>query len=131
MEPNFIWIYLVILFMIPLARIIPRMISKRKQNAPIQKIPEKRPQQNLENADNPNPNQKPRTKNMLVLGALNRRLKTFSSIQKETGLESHELDAIFKELEEKGLLTIRQKQGMFGTKIELLPTEKGFKEYYS
>ena len=75
--------------------------------------------------------QKPQTKNMLVLGALNRGLKTFESIQKDTGLESRELDDILNKLEKDEMLLIRQKQGMLGVKVELFPTDKGFKEYYS
>ena len=74
---------------------------------------------------------KPQTKNMLVLGVLNRGSKTFEHIQKNTGLDNKELDAILEDLENNGMLKVEQKQGLFGPKTELFPTDKGFKEYYS
>ena len=130
MDPNFWWIYLVFLA-IPLARIIPRLISRRntKTSLTLEKQPEtfeKQPEQLEKYAES-----KPQTKNMLVLGALNRGSRSFESIQKNTGIESHDLETILSELEEKGLLRVKQKQGVFGTKIQLFPTDKGFKEYYS
>ena len=75
--------------------------------------------------------QKPTTKNMLVLGELHRGHRTFESIQKNTGLSNNELDSILDYLEKNGMLKVQQKQGFFGTKVELPPTDKGFKEYYS
>ncbi len=74
---------------------------------------------------------KPQTKNNLVLGALNRGSKTFEDIQKNTGLNNSELDAILEDLENNGLMKVVHKQGMLGPKTEILPTDKGFKEYYS
>ena len=74
---------------------------------------------------------KPQTKNNLVLGVLNRGSKTFENIQKNTGLTDAELDAILEDLEKNGLMKVVHKQGMFGTKTEIIPTDKGFKEYYS
>jgi len=65
------------------------------------------------------------------LGALNRGSKSFESIQKNTGLDSQDLDAILEDLEKNGLMKVVHKQGMLGPKTELLPTDKGFKEYYS
>ena len=74
---------------------------------------------------------KPQTKDMIVLGELNFGVRTFEGIQKNTGLDAKELDSILQELERDGLLEVHQKQGLFGTKIELLPTEKGQKKFYS
>ena len=74
---------------------------------------------------------RPKTKNMLVLGELNRGTKSFEGVRKNTGLDADELNKILEHLEGQGLLKVQQKQGMFGVKIELHPTEKGFKEYYS
>ena len=131
MEPDFWWIYLVFLA-IPLARIIPRLISRRNktdQSQTLEKQPgtfEEQPEQLEKYTES-----KPQTKNMLVLGALNRGSRSFESIQKNTGIESQELETILGKLEEKGLLVVKQKQGVFGTKIQLFPTDKGFKEYYS
>jgi len=74
---------------------------------------------------------KPQTKNMLVLGELHRGVNSFENIQKNTGLTNTELDSILEDLEKNGLMKTQQKQGMFGMKTELIPTDKGFKEYYS
>jgi len=73
----------------------------------------------------------PKSKNDLVLGALNRGSKSFESIQKNTGLNNQELDAILEDLEKNGMLNVVHKQGLFGPKTELISTDKGFKEYYS
>ena len=75
--------------------------------------------------------EKPTTKNMLVLGELHRGRRTFESIKKNTGLSNDELESILDYLEKNGMIKVQQKQGFFGTKIELRPTDKGFKEYYS
>ena len=67
----------------------------------------------------------------MVLGELNNGTRTFEKVQKNTGLDSEELNKILENLEKQGLLKVQQKQGLFGLKVELYPTEKGFKEYYS
>ena len=41
------------------------------------------------------------------------------------------LNSILEDLEKKGLMKVVKKQGMFGPKVELYSTDKGFKEYYS
>ena len=74
---------------------------------------------------------RPETIDMLVLGELNRGAKTFGQIKKNTGLDSTELDSILEDLENRGLMRVEQKKGLLGIKIELYPTDKGFKEYYS
>jgi len=140
-DPGFGWIYLVIFLAIPLARIIPRLLARRKgQNNQFQRVQENPFQRGFdEYSQNPqtespkpkiNPS-KPQTKSMLVLGELNRGTKTFENIQKKTGIENKELDSILEDLEKNGMLKVHQKQGLFGPKTELLPTDKGFKEYYS
>ena len=140
-DPGFGWIYLVIFLAIPLARIIPRLLARRKgENNSFQKVQENPFQRGFDDfAQNPQPEppkprinaSKPQTKSMLVLGELNRGTKTFENIQKNTGIDNKELDSILGELEKNGMLKIHQKQGLFGLKTELLPTDKGFKEYYS
>ena len=50
---------------------------------------------------------------------------------KNTGLDNEELDTILEDLEKNGLMKVVHKQGMFGPKTEIHPTDKGFKEYYS
>lgn len=140
-DPNFSWIYIVIFLAIPLARIIPRLLAKRgigksfirpQQQKPFEpsfvKPAQEHQSESLEPQTDPS---KPQSKNDLVLGALNRGSKSFESIQKNTGLDSQELDAVLEDLEKNGLLKVVQKQGLFGPKTELYPTDKGFKEYYS
>ncbi|MBC8517126.1 MAG: hypothetical protein ISR81_07275 [Nitrosopumilus sp.] len=140
-EPNFSWIYIIIFLAIPLARIIPRLLAKRgigknfiqpqqqKSFEPSFVKPAQEPQsESFEPQIDPS---KPQTKNNLVLGALNRGSKSFESIQKNTGLDAKDLDTILEDLEKAGLMKVVHKQGMFGPKTELHPTDKGFKEYYS
>jgi len=140
-EPNFSWIYIIIFLAIPLARIIPRILAKKgigksfiqpQQPKPFEPSfvkPAQEPQsESFEPRTDPS---KPQSKNDLVLGALNRGSKSFESIQKNTGLDSQDLDAILEDLEKNGLMKVVHKQGMFGPKTEIHPTDKGFKEYYS
>ncbi|MCV0409242.1 hypothetical protein [Nitrosopumilus sp.] len=140
-DPNFSWIYLVIFLAIPLSRIIPRLLSKKgiRFNTPktIQERqfpPSSDSYFQKSSMDSPKPEivpSKPQSKSMLVLGELNRGTKYFENIQKNTGLDNQELESILEDLENNGLMKVNQKQGLFGLKTELLPTDKGFKEYYS
>lgn len=135
-EANFSWIYIIIFMAIPLARIIPRLLAKRgigKNFFPQQSQQPNQPESRFdEHQQKPSMETKqPKSKNELVLGALNRGSKSFESIQKNTGLDSKDLDVILEDLEKNGFLKVVQKQGMLGPKTELLPTDKGFKEYYS
>jgi DNA-binding HxlR family transcriptional regulator len=70
-------------------------------------------------------------KDKLVLRELNKGIKTFEKIQKNTNFERNELNSIFDSLEKRGLMEVKQKSGLFGPKVELYVTEKGFKEYHS
>jgi len=36
-----------------------------------------------------------------------------------------------EDLEKKGMMKVEEKSGLLGSKIELYPTKKGIKEYYS
>ena len=139
MDPSFSWIYLIFFLAIPLARIIPRIIARRRMTNPDErfqnnfqyreeKIPETREEKIPETREE---SPKPKTKSMMVLGELNNGTRTFEKVQKNTGLDSEELNKILENLEKQGLLKVQQKQGLFGLKVELYPTEKGFKEYYS
>ena len=140
-DPNFSWIYIIIFLAIPLARIIPRLLAKKgigksfiqpQQPKPFEPSfvkPAQEPQsESFEPRTDPS---KPQSKNDLVLGALNRGSKSFENIQKNTGLDNKDLDAILEDLEKNGLMKVVHKQGMFGPKTEIHPTDKGFKEYYS
>ena len=88
MTDHFYWFWLIFL-MIPLSRIILRYV--RKRNMPnYNKSPEKGVGLQFEGTntmDKPVRNlARPETKDMLVLGELNRGAKSFEKIQKITGL---------------------------------------------
>jgi len=140
-DPNYSWIYLIIFLAIPLARIIPRILSKygigknttntireKQFQSGFDEYSQKPQMESSESSMNAS---KPQTKNNLVLGVLNRGSKSFENIQKNTGLDNTELDAILEDLEKNGLMKVVHKQGMFGPKTEIIPTDKGFREYYS
>ena len=133
--------------MIPLARIIPRILKKLKSgNSESQEIPQRQFESNFNRYEDqsdkqfesnsteyqePPKSSKPQTKNMLVVGELHRGVKQFEDIQKNTGLTTEELNSILEDLENNGFMKAQQKSGLFGMKTELVPTDKGFKEYYS
>ncbi len=135
MTDHFYWIWLIFL-MIPLVRVIQGYIRKRN-NPNYNKSSEKRVEMQLEKTstntiEKPVRNlARPETKDMLVLGELNRGVKNFDKIQKIIGLERDELISILDDLEKRGLIRVEEKSGPFGPKIELYATDKGFKEYYS
>jgi len=147
MEADFSWMYLIIFLMIPLARILPRILKKLKSgNSESQEIPQRQFESNFNRYEDqsdkqfesnsteyqePSKSSKPQTKNMLVLGELHRGVRQFEDIQKNTGLTTEELNSILEDLENNGLMKAQQKSGLFGMKTELVPTDKGFKEYYS
>jgi len=140
---GFSWIYLIIFLAIPLARIIPRILARYGIGKSAPRTIQEKPFQSQSNdyspqkpsmESSPEPQMKPfkpQTKNNLVLGVLNRGSKTFENIKKNTGLENEELDTILEDLEKNGLMKVIHKQGMLGAKVEMVPTDKGFKEYYS
>jgi len=136
------WIYLVFFLVIPLSRILPRLIRKWKdknRGAPEQFTQEPYRSTNetitessreTDREDIPR-EMKPQTLDMLVLGELNRGIKNFNTIQKNLGIDSKPLEDALQSLENQGLMKIQQKQGLLGPKIELTPTDKGFKKFYS
>ena len=138
MEPDFSWIYLIFFLMIPLARIIPRVLAKfRKRDDTFQTVQGNQYQSGFEEqsrreyqGEYQKEESKYQTKDMLVLGEINIGTKTFEGIQKKTQLDNEELDTILGDLERKGLLKVQQKQGLLGPKVELLPTDEGFRKYY-
>jgi hypothetical protein len=136
------WIYLLFFLVIPLSRILPRLIRKWKEKnrgAPEQFTQEPYQSTNetitessrkTDREDIPR-EMKPQTLDMLVLGELNRGIKNFNSIQKNLGIDSKPLEEALQSLENQGLMKIQHKQGLLGPKIELTPTDKGFKKFYS
>ncbi|MDA7495176.1 hypothetical protein N8459_01565 [Nitrosopumilus sp.] len=147
MEADFSWIYLIIFLMVPLARILPRVLRKYKiggfqsQEMPQRQFEsdfnryedksDKQFQSTPTQSQEPEKSSKPQTKNMLVLGELHRGVRLFENVQKNTGLTNEELNSILEDLETNGLMKTQQKPGLMGMKTELVPTDKGFKEYYS
>jgi len=67
-------------------------------------------------------------KDLIVLGAIKHGIKKFDKIQKITQIESEELNLILEKLENRGFIQVAEKKGLFGIKIEIIPTEKGSKE---
>jgi len=135
MTDHFYWIWIIFL-MFPLIRIIQRYLRKRNmQNytQPSEKHLEMQLQTNpSETMGTPRRNlARPETKDMLVLGELNRGAKSFETVQKITDLKRDELISILDDLEKRGLMRVEKKSGFFGTKIVLYVTDKGFKVYYS
>jgi len=147
MEADFSWIYLIIFLMVPLARILPRVLRKYKIGGfQSQEMPQRQFESDFNRYEEQSDKQfqstptesqeipkssKPQTKNMLVLGELHRGVRLFENVQKNTGLTNEELNSILEDLETNGLMKTQQKPGLMGMKTELLPTDKGFKEYYS
>ncbi len=137
-EEGFSWIYL-IFFLVPLARILPRLVRKwRKgksafpENQFSQTNPENQfSQTNPEIEKRPESFEKPQNKEMRVLGELNKGVRDFNKIQRNLDIHNQELENILKGLEKQGLMKVVKKSGLVGTKIELYPTDKGFKKYYS
>jgi hypothetical protein len=136
------WIYLVFFLVIPLSRILPRLIRKWKEKNrgapeqftqdPYQSTNETITESSRKTDREDIPREmKPQTLDMLVLGELNRGIKNFNSIQKNLGIDSKPLEEALQSLENQGLMKIQHKQGMLGPKIELTPTDKGFKKFYS
>jgi len=138
MTEHFYWIWAIFLI-IPLVSIIRRYLRKyNMQN--FNKSSEKRyemqfktnsskieiPRRNLLE-----PEPKSETKDMQVFEVLNYGAENFEKIQKITGLEHDELVSILEDLEKKGMMKVEEKSGLFGSKIELYPTNRGIKEYYS
>lgn len=67
-------------------------------------------------------------KDLIVLGAIKRGKKKFDKIQKITKIDPDELNAILEKLEERGMITVEEKKGWLGKKVELNVTEKGTRE---
>ena len=140
MTEHFYWIW-AIFFIIPLVSIIRRYLRKRnmqnfsKSSEQYHEMQIKTNSSKIEtprqNLLEPEPEPKPETKDMQVFEVLNYGAGNFEKIQKITGLKHDELVSILEDLEKKGMIKVEEKSGLFGSKIELYPTKKGIKEYYS
>ena len=67
-------------------------------------------------------------KDVIVLGAIRRGERKFDKIQRSTQIKPEELNEILEKLEERGFITVEEKKGWLGKKIELKVTEKGSNE---
>ncbi len=138
-EHGFMWIYL-IFFLIPLARIIPRLVRKwqKKDGASFTENQFSRDnprmelkQESFETPQKQESSQRPQNIETQVLGELNKGTKDFNNIQKNLDIDNQKLEKILKDLEEQGLMKVIKKKGFTGIKVELYPTDKGFKKYYT
>ena len=148
MEENYSWIYLLIFMIIPLARILPRLLRRAGLKQDISARPET-PRGNFfqesSSADNfressspDNFQESPRreefsTKNWpkekIVLGLLMTNISKFEELQKKGNISTNNLDTILQDLEKKGLMRPVEKTGPFGKSIQLKITEKGAAEF--
>ena len=96
MEADFSWVYLIIFLMIPLARILPRVLRKLKTGdfnsqdisqrqygsdfGRFEKQSDEQFESNPTEYQEPPKSSKPQTKNMLVLGELHRGVRLLSLI---------------------------------------------------
>jgi len=96
--------------------------------------PEPEPEPEHEPEHEPEPESKHETRDKQVLlsflssGTINRGAKNFEDIQKITGLERGELVSILKDLEDRRLIKVEEKSGLFSHKVELYITDKGLKK---
>ena len=67
-------------------------------------------------------------KELIVLGIIKNGVSKFDKIKKNTKIDAEELNSILENLEERGLISVHEKKGWFGPKIEIKTTEKGDRE---
>ena len=133
---------------IPLARILPRLlrrvglkqdISARPETPRGNFFQESPPADNFRESSSPdNFQESPRreefsTKNWpkekIVLGLLMTNISKFEELQKKGNISTNNLDTILQDLEKKGLMRPVEKSGPFGKSIQLRITEKGAAEF--
>ena len=68
-------------------------------------------------------------KETVVLGIISRGVSKFDKICQESNIEPKDLESILQKLENSGLIKVDEKKGWLGTKIEINPTENGYKEF--
>ncbi len=67
-------------------------------------------------------------KDVIVLGAIKKGIKKFDDIRKTAQIDASELNEILEKLEKRELITVEEKKGLFGKKIEIKITDKGSNE---
>ena len=154
MEENYSWIYLLIFLIIPLARILPRVLKRAGLKQNISTRPES-PRENFFQESSPdrfqesspdrfqesspdNFEESPRkeefstknwSKEKIVLGLLMTNISKFEELQKRANLSTNNLDTILQDLEKKRLMMPVEKSSPFGKSIQLKITEKGAAEF--
>ena len=68
-------------------------------------------------------------KETVVLGIISRGVSKFDKICQDSNIEPRDLESILQKLENSGLIKVDEKKGWLGTKIEINPTENGYKEF--
>ena len=68
-------------------------------------------------------------KETVVLGIINQGISKFGKIFQEAKIEPRELELILQKLENLEWIRVYEKKGWLGTKIEIKPTQKGFREF--
>ena len=68
-------------------------------------------------------------KETVVLGIISQGISKFDKISRESNVEPKDLEPILHKLENSGLIKVDEKKGWLGTKIEINPTEEGYKEF--
>ena len=68
-------------------------------------------------------------KETVVLGIISRGISKFDKISRESNIEPKDLESILQKLENSGLIQIDEKKGWMGKKIEINPTEDGYREF--
>ncbi|HEU5221385.1 MAG TPA: hypothetical protein VFU58_04930 [Candidatus Nitrosotalea sp.] len=65
---------------------------------------------------------------VIILSAINQGARKFDKISKKTKIVGDELNILLNRLEEKGFITLVEKKSWFGSKKEIVLTDKGNKE---
>ena len=143
MEENYSWIYLLIFLIIPLARILPRVLRRigLKGNTPEsprknffqESSPDRFQESSPDNFEESPRKEEFSTKNWskekIVLGLLMTNISKFEELQKRANLSTNNLDTILQDLEKKRLMMPVEKSGPFGKSIQLKITQKGAAEF--
>ena len=138
MEPNYSWIYLLIFLIIPLARVLPRILRRAGLKPNIATRPETPRGNFFKEPPSDNFTESPMieefstknwSKEKIVLGLLMTNISKFEELQKRGNLSVNNLDRILQELERRGCMKPVEKSGPFGKSIQLKITEKGVREF--
>ena len=68
-------------------------------------------------------------KETVVLGVISRGISKFDKISQESNVEPKNLESILQKLENSGLIKVDEKKGWLSKKIEINPTENGYREF--